>query len=187
MAPFQQRGGGSNSSTLAHHGDMLSFPSRWLPHDICQSLNSVFAPYRNRTLSLSSTSTVPSSPASAYDFGNAANSRNHLPSSSIGPSSHASAYDFETSSGNAANSSGTSSIGPSSYVNGSNSRLGYGDYLPPVHLQGTSPSVWRAQGEDSYRSIPPRGQQEREAYFERIRTDLASSSLDQTQQRPKDE
>ncbi|KAF8118572.1 hypothetical protein N665_0004s0053 [Sinapis alba] len=190
-APFQQRGG-SNSNTLAHHGNMMSSPNTWLGPDIYQCLDSVFAPYRNRTLPLSATSTVSSSHGSAYDFGNAANSRlgyedvsrNHLPSnssstSSIGPSSHASAYGFDMSGGSIprvhlpSNWSGTSSIGlsshgsafgfdmtsgnnansrlgyedvsrshfpsnsigSSSHVNGSNSRLGYGDYLPPVHHQ----------------------------------------------------
>lgn len=60
--------------------------------------------------------------------------------------------------------------------------------------QGRIPFEWRVQGEDSYSPIPPpRSQQEREAYFERIGADLLASSLDQeynrrdqTQQRPRD-
>ncbi|KAL0737252.1 hypothetical protein Bca4012_013462 [Brassica carinata] len=145
MAPFQQRGGGSNSNTLAHHGNMMTSPYTWLEPDddtsIYQSLDSVFAPYRNRTLPMSTTSTVPSSRGSAYGVGmlsgNAANwrvgygdvSRNHLPSnssgtSSIGPSSHRSAFGFDMTSGN-----------------GSNSWLGYEDIartISPSNSSGTS-------------------------------------------------
>ncbi|KAG2261866.1 hypothetical protein Bca52824_068945 [Brassica carinata] len=243
MAPFQQRGGGSNSNTLAHHGNMMTSPYMWLEPDddtsIYQSLDSVFAPYRNRTLPMSATSTVPSSHGSAYGVGmlsgNAANSRfgygdvsrNHLPSnssgtSSIGSSSNRSAFGFNMTSGNGSNSwlgyedisgtispsnsSGTSRV-PSSHGsdygrgmssgNGSNSRLGYEEDISRIHMpsiQGRSPFVWRSvQGEDSYGSIRPHNQQQREAYFERIRADLASSldqeyinRRDQTQQRPRD-
>ncbi|KAG5395172.1 hypothetical protein IGI04_025135 [Brassica rapa subsp. trilocularis] len=197
-APFQQRGGGSNSNTLAHHGSMMGSPYTWLePNDtsIYESLNSVFAPYRNSTLPLSATSSVPTYHDSAYGggmlsgsnsrFGYEDVSRNHFPSNSsggtsTGPSSHGSDYYGR----------GMSS------GNGSNSRLGYEDvsriHMPSV--QGRIPFEWPVQGEDSYRSIPPpRSQQEREAYFERIGADFLASSLDQeynrrdqTQQRPRD-
>ncbi|CAN6909841.1 unnamed protein product [Brassica oleracea] len=199
-APFQQRGGGSNINTLAHHGHMMmSSPHTWPEQDgtsIYESLNSVFAPYRNSTLPLSATSSVPTYHDSAYGggmlsgnsrFGYEDVSRNHLPSNSSGgtstiPSSHGSDYyGRDMSSGN-----------------GSNSRLGYED-VSRIHMpsiQGRSLFEWRVQGEDSYRANPPRSQQEREAYFERIGADLLASSLDQeyntrvpsdqTQQRPRD-
>ncbi|XP_022561859.2 flocculation protein FLO11-like isoform X1 [Brassica napus] len=238
-APFQQRGGGSNINTLAHHGHMMmSSPHTWPEQDgtsIYESLNSVFAPYRNSTLPLSATSSVPTYHDSAYGggmlsgnsrFGYEDVSRNHLPSNSSGgtstsPSSHGTDYGFDMTSGNAANSrlgyedisrpilpSRTSRV-PSSHGsdyygrdmssgNGSNSRLGYED-VSRIHMpsiQGRSLFEWRVQGEDSYRANPPRSQQEREAYFERIGADLLASSLDQeyntrvpsdqTQQRPRD-
>uniref|UniRef100_M4E8B4 CUE domain-containing protein n=1 Tax=Brassica campestris TaxID=3711 RepID=M4E8B4_BRACM len=197
-APFQQRGGGSNINTLAHRGSMMESPYTWLePNDtsIYESLNSVFAPYRNSTLPLSATSSVPTYHDSAYGggmlsgsnsrFGYEDVSRNHFPSNSsggtsTGPSSHGSDYYGR----------GMSS------GNGSNSRLGYED-VSTIHMpsiQGRIPFEWRVQGEDSYSPIPPpRSQQEREAYFERIGADLLASSLDQeynrrdqTQQRPRD-
>ncbi|CAN7079065.1 unnamed protein product [Brassica oleracea var. botrytis] len=238
-APFQQRGGGSNINTLAHHGHMMmSSPHTWPEQDgtsIYESLNSVFAPYRNSTLPLSATSSVPTYHDSAYGggmlsgnsrFGYEDVSRNHLPSNSSGgtstsPSSHGTDYGFDMTSGNAANSrlgyedisrpilpSRTSRV-PSSHGSdyygrdmssgdGSNSRLGYED-VSRIHMpsiQGRSLFEWRVKGEDSYRANPPRSQQEREAYFERIGADLLASSLDQeyntrvpsdqTQQRPRD-
>ncbi|XP_056863981.1 flocculation protein FLO11 [Raphanus sativus] len=230
-AGFQQRSG-SNSYTLAHDGDMTNLHYLWRQEQnnvpssealqqrggtnndtsLYHSLDSVFSQYRNNSL-------PPSATSSDVTSGTAANSSG---ASSIGPSSHASAYSVGMPSGNAApwsgsiprvhlpssnSSGGTSSIGPSSsHVNGSNSRLGYGDYLPPVHLQGSrSSNEWTVQSEEIY-FIPSHwrspgyrpSQQEREEYrgigYERLRAYNASLNQenntsdpsDQTQQRPRD-
>ncbi|KAG2261867.1 hypothetical protein Bca52824_068946 [Brassica carinata] len=201
-AGFQKRSG-SNSYTLAHDGSMMNLHYTWLEPDdtsIYQSLDSVFAPYRNSTLPLSATSTVPSSHGSAYDFGNAANSSGNAANSRLWSGSIPRVHLPSDSSG------GASSIDPSWHVNGSNSRLGYGDDLPPVHLQGSrSSNEWTVQSEESY-FIPSHwrlpgyipSQQEREAYrslgYERLRAynaslnqeNSTSDPSDQTKQRPGD-
>ncbi|KAF8118573.1 hypothetical protein N665_0004s0054 [Sinapis alba] len=207
---FQLRSG-SNSYILAHDGNMMNNLYLWRPAQnnvpssaalqqrgitnneasIYESLDSVFAPYRNSTLPQPATSSVPSSHVFDMSSGNAANLRfgyedvsgnqllsNSSGGASIGLSSHGSAFGFDMTSGNNANS-----------------RFGYGDYLPPVHLQGTvqseeiyfRPSHWRTPG---YRP----SQQEHEAYSERLRAYNASLNQenntsdpsDQSQQRPRD-
>ncbi|CAH8383575.1 unnamed protein product [Eruca vesicaria subsp. sativa] len=160
-APIQKRGGSNrNSNTLAHFVNMMNSPSSWLEENDAstyQSIDSVFAQYRNNTMSLSATSTVPSSHGSDYGFDMyAANSRlGYEDVSRIqGRSQFERRVEGEDS---------NRSISPHNQQEGE-------AYFERIRAHLAS-SLDQSQ--------------QRETYFERIRAHVASS-LDQSQQRPRD-